>query len=249
VALGRVNFPLRDALVSRYATPAMIFWSALVALAWSLFDLERPNARKRTRFLAYAGLLLCMLAGIAAEQRQWIDFSKGYASSLANFESVMVSGVDDAEVLRNSYHTPAALFEIFDYMKSSRLSVFTEEWTHWTGTPLSAHFVRDIPSSCLGNFDQITFLPSFIRPGSKASGWAWDKKDARAPETIILADNSGRIVGVVRSFLEREDVAASVPVTKSLPVGWRGYVVPTDNDPVIAYLLEGDGKSVCPIGA
>jgi hypothetical protein len=249
VGLGRVNFPLGDALVSRYATPAMIFWLALILFAWSLFGTDSPDAHGRRRLLAYAGLLLFMVAGIAAEQPDWIRFSKGYASGIADFESVVVSGVDDAGLLRSSYHTPAALFEVFDYLKNSRLSVFTEDWTHWTGTRLTDHFALDTQNSCLGNFDEVVFLPSALRPGSKASGWAWDKKNARAPQTIILADKSGRIVGVTRKTFERGDVAVSLPVTRALPVGWRGYVVPTGADPVTAYLLESDGRSVCPVGS
>ena len=241
VGLGRINFPLMDALVSRYATPAMIFWSALVSLVWSI---ARPP-----RTLVYGALLVGMVCGIASGQPYWIEFSKGYASGIGDFESVIVSGVDDEDVLRASFHTPAALFEIFDYLKNNHLSVFTEDWTHWTGTPLSPRFVVDNGKSCQGSFDGVTFIPSAVRPGSKVAGWAWDTKDARAPQAIILADHSGRIVGVAHNLFERADVAAAAPVTRSEKVGWRGYIIPTDANPVTAYVLEEDGKSVCAVGA
>jgi hypothetical protein len=249
VGLGRVNFALTDALVSRYATPAMIFWTALVSLAWSLFGPEVLESRPRARYLVYAVLLFAMLAGIAAGQPQWIAYSKGYEAGIGDFESAIVSGVDDADVLHSSFHTPDALLPIFDYMKSNRLSVFTEDWTHWTGTALSPHFVVDGQKSCVGNFDSATFIPSAVRPGSKVSGWAWDKKDSRAPQMVILADQTGRIVGVAHNMVDREDVTASQPQTKSARIGWRGYILATEADPVTAYLLEDDGKSLCSVGA
>ena len=84
VGLGRVNFPLTDALVSRYATPAMIFWTALVSLGWVLYGPERLESRLRERYLVYAALLVSMLAGIAVGQPQWIEFSKGYASGVGD---------------------------------------------------------------------------------------------------------------------------------------------------------------------
>jgi hypothetical protein len=249
VGLGRVNFPLTDALVSRYATPAMIFWTTLVSLGWCLYGPELLESRLRPRYLVYAALLLSMLAGIAAGQPQWIAYSKGYESGVGDFESVVVSGVDDAEVLHASYHTPSAIFPIAEYMKNNRLSVFTEDWTHWAGTPLTPHFAPETGKSCVGNFDSATFIPSAARPGSKVSGWAWDQKDARAPEMIILADQSGRIVGVAHNMVERDDVTATQPFPKSAKIGWRGYILPTEANPVTAYVLESDGKSLCALGS
>ena len=161
----------------------------------------------------------------------------------------MVSGVDDPDVLRAAFHTPSALFPIFDYLKSNRLSAFTEDWTHWTGTALSPHFVIDSPKSCMGSFDNATFIPSAMRPGSKVSGWGWDQKDGRAPEAIILADQTGQIVGVAHNMVDRDDVTAAKSLPKSAKIGWRGYIVKTEASPVTAYLVESNGKSVCPVGA
>src|SRR5581483_8039068 len=119
---------------------------------------------------------------------------------------------------------------------------FSEDWARWTGTPLSPHFRIDAQKSCFGNFDEATAIPSAVEPGSKVSGWAWDRKDARAPEAVLLADRAGRIVGVVHNMSGRGDVSATVPEIKSANVGWHGYIVQTDADPVTAYLLESDGS-------
>jgi hypothetical protein len=140
------------------------------------------------------------------------------------------------------------MLEVVDYLRSNRLSVFTEEWTRWTGTPVAAHFTIGSAKACLGRFDEAVFIPSGFKPGSRVSGWAWDLKSSRGPQTVILADEKGQIAGVTRGARARPDVIASVPEVKSVKVGWHGYIAGVEAKPVTAYLLGSDGKSLCSLG-
>lgn len=246
VGLGRINFPLIEAMTSRYVTPAMVFWITLVLLAWSLAEPVWLAKSARLRNFASVSLVLACLS-IAVCQKNWIRLAEGYAAGVGAAQSAIAAGVLDEEQWRAVYHTPMAMLPAVDYLRSNRLSVFAEDWTAWTGTPLASHFQIDKEGTCVGHFDQATLILSF-RPGSRVSGWVWDPKAGRGPQTVVLADEAGQIAGVAREVVPRADIAASVPMVKSAMVGWRGYIPGTENKLVTAYLLETDGKSLCSLG-
>ncbi len=264
-ASGRLNFPMVEALTYRYHTPALIFWGCLVSFAWSVVE---PRVRNpRLRHLVYAGVVFCILIGMVVERPAEIAHAKGYADLIGESQAAVVAGVFDPVPWTRLYHTPIGafnpmpwtpdyrtpvptdLFAAVDYLRSNHLSVFTEDWTRWPGTPLSDHFVIDRGASCLGHFDAATPVSSAVMPGSRVAGWAWDLKANRAPEVIVLADDSLRIAGVAREHFDRDDVERAVPTIHSTRVGWRGYIAGDEARNITAYLLESDRKSVCPLTA
>lgn len=248
VGMGRVNFAVVEALTSRYVTPAMVFWVALVSLAWSLLAPPRLDPLRPRQALASAGLVGIMFFAIALHQPRWIQYSLDYATVLEQAQSAVVAGVYDDQPWHVAFHTPREIFAVVDYLRANRLSVFTEEWTHWTGKPLASRFTVDRVGACMGHFDQATVVPSAIMPGSRIAGWAWDTKAARGPETVVLADDTGVVAGVARSTFQRPDVSAAVPAVKGGKAGWRGYIAGLAARPITAYLLESDGKSLCSLG-
>ena len=249
VGMGRLNFPLVEAMTSRYVTPAMVFWISLVSLVWSLAAGTGKYPRSGQRTLGYAGLVLVMVFGIALHQGSWIQYSEVYAIGAGRAESAIVADVFDPQAWISAFHTPTAIFGAVDYLRANKLSVFTEDWTTWTGTPVTPRFTIDHrPGTCLGNFDEAVLVPSALKPGSMVSGWAWDLKTGRGPETIVLADDAGQVAGVARNILPRGDVITAVPAVQTIKVGWRGYIAGVGTRPITAYLLESDGRSLCSVG-
>ena len=263
VASGRLNFPTTDALTYRYHTPALIFWGCLVSLAWSMFEPKLKSPLRRR--LVYAGVVFWILLGMALERPAEIAHARGYADLIGESQAALAAGVFDSVPWTRAYHKPIGIFNprpwvpeyhtpvptdmisAVDYLRSNHLSVFTEEWTRWPGTRISDHFVIDRGNSCLGHFDDATLLPSTVMPGSRVAGWAWDLKTNRAPEVVVLADDSLQIVGVARNHFDRDDVQRAVPAVHSTRVGWRGYMAGSEARNVTAYLLESDERSVCPL--
>jgi glycosyltransferase involved in cell wall biosynthesis len=243
VASGRINLPTVEALTYRYHTSALIFWGCLVGLAWSKLEPELRNPLRRG--LVYAGMVLWIFIGMVIERPRELAHAREYAGLIAESQSALVAGVFDPVPWTRAYHTPPDIFAAVDYLRSNRLSVFTEEWTRWPGTLITDHFVIDRFSPCLGRFDAATPLQSAEMPGSRVAGWAWDEKANRPPEAVVLADNSLRIVGVAKDIYDRDDVQRAVPAIMSAKTGWRGYISGGERRNVTAYLLESDGRSVC----
>lgn len=247
VAMGRLNLPMIEALTYRYHTPALIFWSCLAVLAWSLFEARCRN-NVLLRRVAYGGVLFCIVLGMVIERPQEMAHAKEYAALIAESEAAVVAGVFDPEPWKRAYHTPPDMFAALDYLRRNHLSVFTEDWTRWPGTQLQEHFVFDRGSSCLGYFDEATPVLSTLMPGSRVVGWAWDLKTHRSPKVVVLADDSQRIVGVARDIFDRDDVRRAVPAVASASVGWLGYIPGSESRNVTAYLVESDGRSICRVG-
>jgi hypothetical protein len=127
------------------------------------------------------------------------------------------------------------MIKVIDYLKNNNLSIFSEEWSHWPGIPLNGRFRIDpTPNACRGEFEHAIPVASPMKPGWRATGWAWDNRVGRSPRYVLFADNAGLIAGVA---------LAGFPAAPR----WTGYV---DGQPrrVTAYLLESDRRSLCAIG-
>jgi hypothetical protein len=85
-----------------------------------------------------------------------------------------------------------------------------------------------------------------LRPGWRATGWAWDNHAGRSPRYIVLADDSGLIAGVALAGFPPPPALAVLP-QQQVASTWNGYV---DGQPrrITAYVVEAGGQSLCAIG-
>ncbi len=250
VGLGRANFPLVAALDYRYVTHGLVFWIAMGAFYWSLVERRLAAPRVHWRKIAFSGVVLGMIVGLAMRQPFWIRSSKDYASTLNQVQAAIVADVFDEPMWQMSYPpSGAAILEEADYLRQNRLSVFTEPWTTWVGKPVEGLFMVDPSGRCMGAFDSATPISSRIRPGWRVSGWAWDRLRQAGPGIVILVDPAQRIAGVVKNPIERGDVHLVITDVRSSHVGWSGYVAGSVPEVLTAYLLESDGRSLCALGA
>jgi hypothetical protein len=249
VGLGRANFPLIAAMDPRYKTHALVFWLAVGAFYWPFLENRLAVLSAGWRQVAFSGVVLWMIVGLAARQPFWIQYSKDDNSAISQIQAAIVSDVFDAPIWQKSFPpSGSAIFGPADYLRQNRLSIFTESWTAWTGKPVESLFTMDHAASCIGFFDSATPVASSIRPGWRVSGWAWDRLRQTGPGTVILVDAAQRIAGVVRNTVERGDVHQVIPEVQSSRVGWSGYVAGSEPKTLIAYLLERDGHSLCALG-
>ena len=249
VGVGRDGFPLVATLDSRYTTHGLVFWVAMAILLWSLIG-RKPAARRSLWLrITPSAAVLCIILGLAVRQPFWLQHGKNYAAGLGEIRAAMVADVLDEPVWETSFPpSGAAIVEVVDYLRWNHLSVFTEPWTGWVGKPLSM-FQQDSPANCAGYFDTAQPIASQIRHGWRVSGWAWDRRRQTGPGIVILADSTGRVAGVVNNPVDREDVLRLMPEVHTVQAGWIGYVAGTAPVVLRAYLLEGDGRSVCSFGA
>src|SRR5262249_35154963 len=90
-------------------------------------------------------------------------------------------------------------------------------------------------------------IPTELRPGWRLAGWAWDKKAARTPRYVLLADRVGTVAGVaLTEFIAPPELAVLSPRYQTST--WQGYVNGEPRE-ITAYALETDGRTLCPIGS
>jgi|SRR5271157_1214470 len=250
VGLGRANFPLVAALDSRYATHGLVFWIAMGAFYWSFVERRLAALSAHWYHTALSGVVLWMILGLAMRQPFWIRYSREYGDMLNQIQAAIVSDVFDEPMWQASFPpSGAAILGEADYLRQNHLSVFTEAWTTWAGKPVEGLFTLDPARSCIGAFDSATPISSGIRPGWRVSGWAWDRVRRTGPGIVILIDPTQRIAGVVKNPIEREEIRLAIPEVRSSRVGWSGYVAGSVPRTLRAYLLEGDFRSLCALGA
>jgi hypothetical protein len=249
VGLGRANFPLVAALDPRYATYGLVFWIAMGAFYWSFVERRLGALSAHWYQIAFSGVVLWTILGLAVRQPFWIRYSKAYGKVLNQIQAAIVSDVFDEPIWQASFPSGAAILGEADYLRQNHLSVFTEAWTTWVGKPVERLFTVDPARSCMGAFDSVTPIPSQIRPGWRVSGWAWDRLRQTGPGTVILVDPTQRIAGVVKNPVEREEIPLAISEVRSSRVGWTGYVAGSVPKTLRAYLLESDGRSLCALGA
>ena len=242
MAVGRSGMmALSEAATSRYLTPAYIFLLCVLIAAW-------PLGRRLSPGILYWATCAALLAGIAIHQMSALRTVRDREANFHLGEVAVVNGVVDPAAWIQVYHTAQLALPAVDYLREHRLAIFAEEWTHWPGIALNRRFSIDRnPNACQGGFEETMAVPSPLKGGWRVSGWAWDVKEGRPPQYVILGDDAGQVAGVaLTGFPEEPELAALSAKHTASP--WTGYV---SGEPrtVTAYVLESDQRSLCAIGS
>jgi hypothetical protein len=235
IALGRSHLPLAEAFRTRYLTPPYILWLCCLIGIW-------PRLRRVRAAALYVGVCAALLAGIAIPQLGQFGVANWLALGYRRGEMAVAAGVLDPVGWSSVYDHPEIALDVIDYLKLHRLSIFNQEWTHWPGLRLSSRFTIDSgPNACQGGFEETVAIPSLLRPGWSASGWAFDLRARAAPRFVIFTDDAANVAGIGRVAVAP---SAGAPMESAK---WLGYIARRPKA-VTAYVVEADGKSVCPIG-
>jgi uncharacterized membrane protein (Fun14 family) len=123
-AFGRASLGTEQALSSRYATTAILFWAGLAAAVWRLADATGQEARVRMAIIG-VGVWLLVLSYLSA------------ASIVGNFTARAALVDSITEELRSGRFDPEHVVEIFrpgaefirphiEFLRARRLSIFAE---------------------------------------------------------------------------------------------------------------------------
>lgn len=246
-ALGRFQLGAPQALSSRYATPVLLFWTALLALYWS-FARAVPRAVWRDR--ARIVLALCTVAAIAlllAGRPGWVRLAEGQAYRTDTALGAVVAGVDHTEALVLVHPSAQTVLRQAAVLRELGISVFAGRRERLIGEPVSELGPVTGPQACAGVIDA---APRFGDPGPHAgwrlTGWAWDLAAGRAPEYVVFAAD-GEVRGVAPIGQDRPDVVNAVDAVTDARVGFSGYA--RGRDTVIAYVVVErlEGAALCEI--
>ena len=231
-AYGRAALGTQQAFESRYETPSLIFWTALV-LFWFPVATRRPRAAPA----AALGALMALLAGAAlwSEATAWPALAERSAA-LRRVSDSLVSGLYDAAAAAVYEVTPMDdIAVVLPFLRERRLAAFAAPEAAALGRPLAALGPLAGAGACEGSAAARPD-PALGTDGVRLRGWVREGASRRAPRRIVVADAPGTVVGVG---------SASLPGEPSRL--WSGYARGRPGDTLRAYALLADG-GLCGLG-
>ena len=246
--LGRWTFGAEQALSSRYASPTLLFWLALVLL--TTMQLRRFSPRSRT-WIPAAGLMLTVL--FAVKQPRYI-----LGSVLADLDRqaavpAVLAGVADPEMMHRLV-APEQVFAARSMLKQAHGSVFILPEADWLDQLLPGGIAALSVSPCAGQYSVAEHLNEPDHSGWRATGTLTERAAMKLSNRMIFVDKEGRVVGFGRSGLTARAVTPDRPgspprlslwihevIGGERPDRWIGAF--EDVDPVLvkAYVLAKDG--------
>ncbi len=241
-AIGRIRLGVDQSLSSRYATPALVFWLALLFLAWSL------AGRAGRRILPLGATLLLLLT--LPDARSTDAAARSRRDIADTVATAALTRVNDTAAASRVYPGAERVTTQTQVMRENRTGIFAWPAAQWLGTLLSAHVAVDGAERCRGAFDVATPLPADSGEGAfRVQGWAWQADGAGPPRMLLLTDGAGTVIGYALTDAARPDVSAAIPELRAaLFSGWRGHVRIGTPGPVTAFALSSDSSRACPIG-
>jgi hypothetical protein len=247
IAVGRLKFPLSEALTSRYTTPSLLVWLILFVLL--IVQCERSTSRRAGLVgQGLKGLVIVILAAfLLCNKPARTSYARSYAAHLRESEVAIGNNVFDPPKWGAIYYNVDALLTLADYLRANDLALFHRTWLEWRGDEIAKHY-RLTDRQCRGAIDIATPIIS-IRPGYRLEGWASSAASEPNSIVIILTDSNGKIIGSGLGGVSRPDVALSLKEPFATHLGWIGYVTGLGANKCVAYLLVGHRNEVCGVGS
>jgi hypothetical protein len=247
IALGRVQLSLIESLTSRYVTSSLLFWACLLLIVTSRAATSQQSHSLR-RYVPRVVVLVvaCFVGGFP--QLPKVAYAAETERFLAEGEYALINRVFAVEAWYRFYMTPGEMIATVRYFRDRHLSSFSQEWTSWIGDEVSAHYALASPSACVGYWESSSPVGGSYTPAVLASGWALDRQLDKAPDLIVFSDDSQRIVGYTSGTRRRPDVSVIDAGTAGERVGWIAYLPAGEPADLTAYVVLGNGRSVCKAG-
>jgi hypothetical protein len=210
--IGRAGATPNAALVSRYATPALMAWGALAVLL-------AARARPSPTLAAWIGLL----AILGLSSAQW-NAVNGEGRLVANDRNraglAIVLGIPDSETLGAVYPVERGAYfkTVTDFAAAFHVSIFADD------SPFTVAARRLGTASgfhpCGGNIEDVKAIEG--SDAFRVAGWVFDRDEGETPPFAYLA-RGGLIAGVLVTGLPRADVAEVIG-RKAGNAGFTGYL-------------------------
>ncbi|WP_237476420.1 hypothetical protein [Lichenibacterium dinghuense] len=203
-AYGRIALGTDQATESRYATPALLFWCAIV-LFW--FPVAFPPAgpvRRRAAAVGLGGIVAVLAAAsLFFEATAWPALAER-STALRRMSDSLVSGLYDADAAGTYEITPAdEIARDAAFLRQHRLAAFADPDTAALGRPLAVLGRVAAPGGCAGSVSARADA-ALGAGGVRLQGTARDESTRRAPRRVIVADAAGTVVGFGSASLPSE---------------------------------------------
>lgn len=235
-AVGRLGFGVDQAWVGRYATPAMIYWLAILGLVSARVGRTGVGL---TCVLIAAGSLTA--ASVLAQVSEYNDRYE-YLNLKTPAHTAMMVGVEDQKAFSRVSSLPwSELQPRVDALRQLQKKPFSGMPAMLLGRSLDEIITGPL-ESCEG---ELTSVQPVSAGGASAFGWVWHTASASTPRWIILVDTATQtIIGLGRSGFPRPHVTRHFSHINDPRTGWYGHVQEAEG-PLQAFGLLGSGSAGC----
>ncbi len=214
---GRLGSGVEQAFSSRYSTPVLMAWSALLVLYATII-----SAGLRKNFALFASLLLLVPATVLPKQLHVFDQNEGVFESKVAALALEI-GVKDEMQLKRLYFDVGALFPISKIPIERNLSIFGNPVIKDVRQLIGAEEVAKFTTKCVGNIDAVAAIDGEANYIG-IEGWVFDPSAESVPEIVHVVDEDKKIVGYALVGKKRTDIKKSVN-NKAKFSGFKGYLL------------------------
>jgi hypothetical protein len=233
-SLGRLNFGLATATLSRYQSIALVFWACLAAFI--LASIPSGHSYRFVLTVIQVGLVVLLTAN-QGRFATIVRLAKHHQIALDDAYVALANNSPDLDGLKILYPQPEKVAVWYNYMRSHNLGADPREFYNWGGYRMAA------TSNCVGSLEVIRRISS---TQTMAQGWAWDTMAKQAPDQVILALPNGLVVGLGLIDRPRPDIQAAMKIPE-LRTGWSAEAQAAEGSQLRAFAVLADSKSICPL--
>jgi hypothetical protein len=221
---GRLIFGIDQALESRYMTPSLMAWAALLILYLPQINSLRLSVQNKL-WVWFAVLLLLMLP----KQLESLGSKKDRSFDRQLAALAVEMGVkDDAQIKH--------VFPSVPWIMSIAEKPIAENWSIFGMLPIKGQHeilrtklgVMNAADTCRGAIDEISKIDGESQY-LKLRGWIFDPVQKKVPPYALLVDAVGTVYGVVLTGDDRMDVANAIS-PQARYSGAKGYLLTDAQD-------------------
>jgi hypothetical protein len=221
---GRYHFGLEQAFAGRYATPALMGWSAMLITAVVNY---RSRLQRHFYLLGFVGLPFLLVPYQMTARH--VDEGRIFEQSVAALAIEL--GVKDEEQMKHIYPD----VKIVDRLKAAvedNVSIFGNPLIRDKSQLIGKKIAGGSGTSCIGSMD----LVFSVGDGYRVEGWVLEPNSMRAPESLTLVDEGGVVIGVALVGQSRPDVEKHLGTGGH--AGFKGYLMSEPTGMQVTVLSE-----------
>jgi hypothetical protein len=215
---GRLIFGTDQALSSRYTTPAIMAWAAIIVIYSA--PIVRSLNDNKNRYLLGMGLLLLpmiLLQFSILGVRDDTLFDRKIATLALELQ------VNDAPQIKKTYPNILEISKIAKMASDRKISVFGVFPLRDLNQSIGKKFPKASSRNCQGYLDDVEIIkdePRYLR----VRGWLFDPNENIVPGGARIISQSGFLSGYLLTGQIRNDVVHAVNKS-AIYSGFRGYLL------------------------
>ncbi|WCM53069.1 hypothetical protein OH720_08670 [Pseudomonas sp. WJP1] len=208
---------VEQALSSRYSTPALMAWVALLIIVMPV--LVRWTEKRKIVLPAFLALSIAVLVGQANALDSKVNESFERLVAVLSLELQ----VNDRNQILHVFPSAAWVLDVAKFPSEKHLSIFGIDPILGAKEKIGTTNTLSTEKQCIGSLDQILPIAGEDRYAT-VNGWFFDKESESSPSSLLIVDQKNVVVGYALAGGERDDVARLID-SKALYSQFKGYVL------------------------